>query len=310
MEGVFWRTLRAAGPAVACLGATVVVVVAGTVVPASAAVAVRQFNPSTPLSLPPEVVVLGDSTALTLGYALAATAPTGTKVVDGGLYGCGLAIASWVSDAPPSPQLAMFPSCNESTPSADQWPAQDAARIVGTGRGDIVLFVAGTWEVQDLLQEGRWTDITEPSFQRYELGQLRRLVRIGSARGAHVDLATMPAMGAASDSAEASRADAPRRRVIYDHLLETVAAEFPHTVSIVDYGNVLSPRGVFRQSLDGVEVRSADGIHTPAYAPGNVFAGNATEAVADAFYDWLSPRLWPLIMSTEPSPRTGRPATS
>ena len=35
-------------------------------------------------------------------------------------------------------------------------------------------------------------------------------------------------------------------------------------------------------------------MHTPAYAPGNVFAGNSTEPVAHAFYDWLSPRLWPL----------------
>jgi hypothetical protein len=300
MEGVFWRSLKAAGPAIACLGATVVVVVAGTVVPAQAAVAVHQFRPSTPVDRPPAVVVLGDSTALTLGYALAATAPTGTRVVNGGLFGCGLAIASWASDDPPTPQLAMFPACNESTPAADQWPAVDTARMVGVGRGDLVLFVAGTWEVQDLLQEGRWTNITEPSFQRYELGQLRRLVGIGSAHGAHVDLATMPAAGPASDSAEASRADVARRRLIYDHLLRVAAKEFPGTVSIVDYGNVLSPKGVFHEYLDGVQVRSPDGIHTPAYAPGNVFAGTATEAVADAFYNWLSPRMWPLIMATEP----------
>jgi peptidoglycan/LPS O-acetylase OafA/YrhL len=300
MEGVFWRSLKAAGPAIACLGATVVVVVAGTVVPASASVAVRRFRPSTPMVRPPVVVVLGDSTALTLGYALAATAPAGTRVVDGGLFGCGLAIASWASNDPPTPQLAMFPPCNESTPAAGQWPAEDAARMVGTGRGDLVLFVAGTWEVQDLLQEGRWTNITEPSFQSYELGQLRRLVGIGSAHGAHVDLATMPAAGPASDSAEASRADVARRRMIYDHLLGVVAAEFPGTVSIVDYGDVLSPKGVFHEYLDGVQVRSADGIHTPAYAPGNVFAGTASKAVADAFYDWLSPRIWPLIMATEP----------
>ena len=81
---------------------------------------------------PPEIVVLGDSTALTLGYALAATAPPGTRVVNGGLYGCGLAIGSWVSNDPPTPQLAMFPACNEATPADGQWPALDAAGVAGT----------------------------------------------------------------------------------------------------------------------------------------------------------------------------------
>ena len=295
MEGVFWRTLTAALPAVAALGATVAVVVAATVVPATAAVAVHPFRGAAARG-PGQLVVLGDSTALTLGYALSATAPPGTTVVDGGLYGCGLAIGSWVSNAPPTAQLAMFPACNESTPPSGQWPALDAAQVARTGRGDVVLFVAGTWEVQDMERDGRWSDISQPSFQRYELGQLDTLVRIASAHGAHVDLATMPAMGTGADSLEASRANLPARRLIYDRLLERTAAAHPRTVSIVDYGAVLSPGGVYHEYLDGVQVRSADGVHTPAFAPGNVFAGNATEPVAHAFYDWLSPRLWPLIL--------------
>ena len=64
-----------------------------------------------------------------------------------------------------------------------------------------------------MLRAGTWTNITEPSFQRYELDQMRRLVGIASAHGAHVELATMPAMGAASSSLEASRADSPQRRL-------------------------------------------------------------------------------------------------
>jgi len=305
MEGVFWRSLRALAPAGAALAATVAVVVAATVVPATAAVPVRPF-PTTSTAAPPrQVVVLGDSTALTLGYALAATAPPGTTVVNGGLYGCGLAVGSWVSSDPPSPQLAMFPACNESTPAADQWPALDASRVTGATGGDVVLFVAGTWEAQDMERHGTWTNITERSFQRYELAQLRTLVTVGTAHGAHVELATMPAMGAAGSSVEASRADSPQRRLIYDHLIAETAAEFPGRVSVVDYGGVLSPHGVFHQFLDGVQVRTADGIHTPAYAPGNVFAGNTTQGVADAFYDWLSPRLWPLIVASDHPPPTG-----
>jgi len=316
MEGVFWRSLKAAGPALAALGATVVVVVAGTVAPAVAAAPVRTVHPyPDPATAvpPPEVVVLGDSTALTLGYALAATAPTGTSVRNGGLYGCGLAIGSWVSNDPPDPQLSMFPPCNESTPASGRWPALDAHAVADTGPGDVVLFVAGTWEVQDMERNGVWSNLSAPTFQRYELGQLRRLVAIGSARGAHVELATMPAMGASTSSVEASRADSPQRRAIYNRLVRQVTAELPRRASVVDYGDVLSPHGLYRLYIDGVQVRSPDGIHTPAYAPGNVFAGNATEAVAHAFYDWLSPRLWPLIVSSDQTPHltggTGVPHT-
>ena len=53
--------------------------------------------------------------------------------------------------------------------------------------------------------------------------------------------------------------------------------------------------------LDGVQVRAPDGVHTPSYAKGNVFVNNASEAVANAFYNWLAPRLWPLIIASSGS---------
>ena len=126
------------------------------------------------------------------------------------------------------------------------------------------------------------------------------MIGIASAHGAHVELATMPAMGAAESSPEASRGRQPagagdlRRPDRAGGRRST-----PGPVGVVDYGRVLRPDGGYHEYLDGVQVRSADGIHTPAYAPGNAFAGNATEPVAHAFYDWLSPRLWPLIVATD-----------
>jgi hypothetical protein len=152
-----------------------------------------------------------------------------------------------------------------------------------------------------MLRDGVWTDIGQPSFQRYELDQMERVIRIGTAHGAHFDFATMPAIGSADDSLEASRADQSQRQKIYNRLIDEVAARHPDTVSVVDYGKIISPGGVFHEYLDGVQVRSPDGVHTPAYAPGNAFAGNASEPVAHAFYDWLSPRLWPAILATDSS---------
>ncbi len=196
MYGTFWRQLKAAIPATALLGATVAVVLAGTVVPATAAVRVIHVADSAAIGHPFELVVLGDSTAVTLGAALAATAPSGIQVIQGGIYGCGLAIAADASNVPPQPGLNMFPACNEASPLGEQWPALAAQRVLGTTRGDVVLFIAGEWEVQDLFREGRWTNITHPSFQRYLLHQMRKAVSIGTAYGAHFDFTTLPALDA------------------------------------------------------------------------------------------------------------------
>jgi peptidoglycan/LPS O-acetylase OafA/YrhL len=296
MYGTFWRSVKAIGPALALTAVTVVVIVAGTVVPATAAVRVHPFlrRPST--SNPPVVVVLGDSTALTLAAALQATAPTGTTVVSGGQFGCGLAIGTNASNKPPQLQLGMFPACNSATPASHQWPALDAHAVTGTSRGDVVLFVAGTWETQDLLIDGRWTNIEMPSFQHDEMVQMRRAVAIGTAHGAHFDFTTMPAMAAGAAFHEPPfPEDSPVRRSIYNRLVRTVARQFPGQVSVIDYGAILSPQGVFTEYLDGVQVRTPDGVHTPAYAPGNPFVGNSSASVAYPFYDWVAPRIWPLI---------------
>jgi peptidoglycan/LPS O-acetylase OafA/YrhL len=306
MYGTFWRSIKALGPSLVLMGGTVAVIVVGTLVPATAAVQVGRFRAPPTRSGPPVVVVLGDSTAYTVGFALAATAPPGTRVVNGGLFGCGMVIGTSVSNDPPKPELAMFPDCNVTTPASGQWPAVDARTVAITTPGDVVLFFAGTWETQDILRNGQWTNIEVPSYQRYVLDQMRLAARIGTAHGAHFDFTTMPVLeaGAAQHAESAYPENATKRRLIYDGLIRKVAAEFPGKVSVIDYGKVLAPQGVYTEDLDGVQVRTVDGIHTPTYAPGNPFAGNSTKAVAHAFYNWLSPRIWPLILNSDPTATT------
>lgn len=252
---------------------------------------------------PPRVVVLGDSTALTLGYALEATAPPGTTVVNDGLFGCGLAIAANSSGAAPSPGLDMATPCNSATPSDQQWPAVDTADVADTGPGDVVIFVAGHWETQDLLMSGTWTNILSPSFDAYELGQLRTLVDVATAHGAHLELFTMACMDANfASGSPPGPTDSAQRRDLYNGMLDQVASGDAGNVSVVPYGSILCPTGSFTEDLDGVQVRTPDGVHTPAYVPGNIFAGNSSEPVAEAFYNWLSPRLWPLIIDPPTTP--------
>jgi hypothetical protein len=267
----------------------------------------RQAQGSGSAPNPPEVVVLGDSTALTLGFALAATAPAGTTVVNGGLFGCGLAFATSSGNSPGGSGFPMFPACNSSTPPSQQWPARDTAAVATTGPGDIVLFVAGDWETHDLLVDGHWTNILAASFQHRELDLLHELIDIGTAHGAYLDLFTMPAEDGAMQVGETSiDSDSLTRRAMYNDLLSKAAAEFPGKVSVIDYGHILSPRGVFTEYLDGVQIRTPDGVHTPSYSPGNVFAGNSSKAVAQAFYNWISPKLWPLVIASAPDPTLGK----
>jgi Acyltransferase family len=302
MTGTFWRSLRAVAPAMGAVAITVVVIVAGTAAPATAAVPVHRYEGGAPgaHTRTPSLVVLGDSMAVTMGVALTNTAPTGTSVVEGGLFGCGLAIGSWVSNDPPAPQLAMFPACNSATPASERWPALDAKAVADTTSGDVVLFVAGNWEVQDILRNGQWVNITQPAFRRYEIAQLRMLVGIATAHGAHLELATLPASAVgASFHEKPFPEDSAKRHLLYDHLIEMVARTYPGKVSIIDLNRILSPGGVFHQYLDGVQVRTFDGVHTPAYAPNNPYANNSSPAVAEAFENWFSPRIWPAIFAAD-----------
>jgi hypothetical protein len=258
---------------------------------------------------PAQLVVLGDSSAASLSYALEATAPAGTKVVNGALFGCALAVGTDSSNDPPHPQLPRVPACNSASPSRKQWPALDAEAVRGTAPGDVILFVAGVWETEDLLIGGKWTNILAPSFQRNEISEMRRIVQIGTAHGAHFDFATMPAnVAGAAFGLPPFPQDSPTRRLIYDRLITSVAGEFRGRASVIDLGGILSPGGVFSVTLDGVQVRTLDGVHTPAYAPGNPYADNATYLVAEAFYRWLGPKIWPLIVASSAHHRGASPA--
>jgi hypothetical protein len=296
-------------PAGAVVASTVAVIWTSTALPATAATSVRRYSPApvTHAAPPPgKVAVLGDSLAGVLEVALTATAPAGTSVVRGAIAGCGLAIAANSSNQMGKPEESMFTGCNESQPADQLWPARDAVTVSTLGPGDVVLFLAGQWETQDLLMHERWTNILQPSFRRYELRQLRTLVAVATAHGAHLDLLTEPAMASRGeyedtgvmDLGPPNPASFPQRRHLYNGLLSEIAAAYPGKVSVLDYGQLLSPRGTFTEYLDGVQIRSTDGVHTPAYLAGFPLFTDTTPVVADDFYRWLSPRIWPAIVAS------------
>ncbi len=243
------------------------------------------------------VVVLGDSTALNLSYALAATSPPGVEVDEHATFGCGLAIGSEISASPPEPGLPSAPACNEGTPPDEQWPALDARAVAHTTRGDVVLFLAGHDDTTGILEHGRWTDIDSPAFRREELRRLGQLRAVATAHGAHLVLLTMPCTDTGLAYHRGPQPDdRPHRRALFNGLLRQSARGAQGRVTVVDFGSLLCPGGRFTMSIGGVQVRALDGVHTPSYAAGNPYVTDAPAATAERFYRWLGPRLWPAIL--------------
>ena len=102
MYGTFWRSLKAAVPATALLVATVVVIVVGTLVPATAAVRVRNDLSSTERQSlarvgaftrhPVKFMMVGDSIAATLEIGLGdhSVSRYGVSIIDRTVLGCDL----------------------------------------------------------------------------------------------------------------------------------------------------------------------------------------------------------------------------
>ena len=205
----------------ALIGATVAVIIAGTVVPATAAVRVRiGFRADRPATgRPAERGGARRQHGVDLGGSAGRHRPVGHEVVQGGLFGCGLAIAAMPRTSHPSrsstcPRLAT--RRHRRRASGRPWTP---ATVAGTNRGDVVLFIAGDWEAQDLLRTE--VDTTSPpSFQRYELTRC--------ARRWHRDRPRCPlrlhhhaghGRRRQSTTRGRSREDSPDRRQIYDRLI-------------------------------------------------------------------------------------------
>ena len=179
---------------------------------------------SRPNRSPKTVVVLGDSNALDpRGLALTATAPPGITVADGGLFGCGLALGTSVSNDPPHPDLAMFPGVQPGHPGRPAVAGRGLpSEVAGTGPGDVVMFVAGAWEVTGHPPK-RTVDPTSSSrrFQRYEAvpdaqGSGDRHLARGTSRLHHP---ARPGRWSRLYGRAVLSHDSPGRRLIYDHLL-------------------------------------------------------------------------------------------
>jgi peptidoglycan/LPS O-acetylase OafA/YrhL len=297
MEGALWRSVRAAGPALLVLGATVVVVVAGTIVPATATSiqslkATANHFEGARGSAP--VMVYGDSTALTLGLALSAWASAshdGLDVTDQALVGCGIAESRYfVADGVVAP---VTEACNTGSPVSQQWPAILAGKLERY-HPKVLVFLVGRTELYDRIDpSGRSTNINDPAYANYIRQQLQRVVTLSADAGSHVVLLTSPYFQSGEQpDGQARPEDQPERTRAYNRLVVQVAAANPHWSTLVNLNSMVSPGGKFAFSINGMAIRTPDGIHFPYY---NLYEPNVaspdTFAQVAAFARWLGPQI-------------------
>ena len=266
MEGVFWRSLKAAFPAVAAMAVTVAVVIAATVAPAVAADPVPSVD-SIPLgeqqaleatdaftSNPVRFLLVGDSLAVTAGLGLVRGSVThfGVQVDNKGVLGCDLddldAISSGQEDIPVS-------ACRH---WRKLWGGE-----VDRYHPEVVGLLAGRWDITDHLLGNTVVSIDQPAWNRHLQGEMNQVVAVLSSRGAKVVLFTMPYIDPPQEAPNGSLFPENRNSRVdeYNRILYRVAALHPGEVTVIGLNKLLDPSGHFQMVVDGVTVRWADGIH-------------------------------------------------
>ncbi|HWE65034.1 MAG TPA: acyltransferase family protein [Acidimicrobiales bacterium] len=317
-QGTFVRQWRAALAVPVGVGAVLIAMVAATAGSTVGATAIpppigtsgsTTSAPSTPSSAPTaagtpaagppvRVLLFGDSVALTLGEGLANAADQAKynySLSDKGILGCGVVMGPEVElmgERDQTPGACDGSTYKPSTPAGSQpWPYQWLSAMSET-QPNVVVLLAGRWEVVDREYEGKWTNILSPTFAAYVKSQLEQTSNLVTASGAHMVYLTAPCTdeGEQPDGA-AWPEDSPARLAVYNKLVRQVAAEHPTTDSVVDLNAAACPGGHYSATVNGVTIRRDDGVHfTPA-------GGKS-----------LAPVIMPPIVASGRAEATGAPA--
>ena len=226
---------------------------------------------------PVRVLVVGDSTALTLDIGLNEHARDyDVQPFNGGIFGCGITDGAEYQEKGVVAPMAV--QCRGAPPQS-QWPVLWKADIA-KDHPNVVMILAGRWEVTNRTYDGHWTNIENPRYGAYVRHQLRYAVQVAGSGGATVVLMTAPCYdtGAQPDG-QPWPEDSRARLAVFNGIVRRVAATTRGT-SLLNFNAMACPGGHYEEYMDRQQVRLADGIHF-TFTGGNVFA----------------PRIWPFIVS-------------
>ena len=283
--GRIFRGMRGMAVTGAAALATAGALVVATVVPlAPAGAAPRLDGPAAPVphlsattvssaSTPVRFLLLGDSVALTMGMGLGVDSlgRYGVDFLDEGTLGCEL------DDVPVDLSGTISPA---TAGCLDWWSTWST--WVADFRPDVVGLLVGRWEVSDHFYEGRWVHVGDPAWDAHLTSELGTAVDILSAHGAKVVLFTMPYVDPSQEAADGTpfSENDPARARAFNALLEGVARHRSNVVTLIDLNHMLDPAGQYQAAVDGVTVRTTDGIHISV--PGG---------------EWLQPQILPTVVA-------------
>ncbi len=276
-QGTMLRGWHAWAITPAAVLGTAAALVAATSVPA---VAVKAPPPVSALGTGPPVRVLmvGDSTALTLDIGLNEYAVRDYDVqpFNGGILGCGITTGAEYQEKGVDAPMAV--QCRGAPPRL-QWPALWKADIA-KDRPNVVMILAGRWEVSNRTYDGHWTNIENPTYAAYVRRELHQAVQVAGSGGAKVVLMTAPCYDTGEQPDGQSWPEDSRTRLdIYNGIVRQVVASMPGT-SLLNFNAMACPGGQYEEFMDGRQVRLGDGIHF-TFTGGNIFA----------------PKIWPFVVN-------------
>jgi peptidoglycan/LPS O-acetylase OafA/YrhL len=264
-RGTFLRGWRTWVATPAAVGVTVVALLASTsALPATALVVTpKEFKPPAIRDTgiyagpPVRVLLVGDSTAYTLDTGLARYEKAYDVVIrNGAILGCGVTSGQEYElkgvDSP------MDSACNGSH-LTEQWPQVWRAHE-NSFRPNVVMILAGRWEVVNRTFEGKWTNILNPKYAAYVKQQLRLAIRVAGASGARVALLTAPCYdtGEQPDGSPWPE-DMPNRLAKYNDIARQVA-ETSRNATLINFNAMACPQGHYESYVEGVDARY-DGVH-------------------------------------------------
>jgi len=223
------------------------------------------------VAAPVRAAMFGDSVAVTLATGtISAEGPFGVDLHNDGIVGCGVATGTLVRSIG---HTSVIPGI------CYQWE-QIWQTNVDRDRPAVSVILLGRWEELDRQVDGQWQHLGEPSFDAYVSGLLDQAIAIAGSDGATVMLCTAPYdQGIEEPDGGTYPENVPTRADEYNELVHAAIARHPGVV-LFDLGQLVSPDGHYASTIDGVAVRSSDGVH---FSP----AGGG----------WVASRLLPAIVA-------------
>ncbi len=205
------------------------------------------------------VLVVGDSTALTLGLGmLDADGLPNIHINVLGLIGCGV-VGSGVPRQHGTPYASMPETCTN-------WQ-QLYSQEVNTYKPNIVFFLVGRWEEEDRLINGKWTNLNQSSYQQLVLNNLISAIKTLRSTGATVVALTDPAnFTGPPPSGSYWPEDQPSKVMEFNKLLAKAVSEVGKNAYLYNFAQIVSPNNTFNKDLNGVPIRTNDGIHYTSIA--------------------------------------------